>query len=605
MYSRSSVLFLVVMIAICVVNVLAAPSPQAGADAQAVAMKNYVETVAQGDAQVASGDYFEAVRTYEQAGRIAYNNKLGTDRDALDKRLAAARLARDAKQNAPAAATPPAGTPTKGAASTPTAPTGATLPTGSGTAVTPMQDYERTVRYGDELVGVGEYQDAVLAYERARRLAYNNKLTTDAASLEARLANAKTAAKLPRPVPTELVPPVPPLVPHPPDEVDSIVWLTKEPGTFLPWNLHREGFVVDETRATTAELKALEVNLQRIAAVVKKVPVFNPPTGFDVYSSSALSSFEAVADQKRALALNFPLMSDVYFAELGKFQYQVQSKSTGKVSNRVATQEEPSCGLRFNVNSLPLPGVHYEDSEGTFLFEPLKKGEIGGIPVYDDMVVITRPGDKLWVPVTRGRVLKYLIPKYKSDIGFSSYADADTRKNRQAELSPDRIAQWRREEAEARAKGGPGAEQNARHLETMHRRWEEDARKALAQIDSKSDIPARTQTLKAAEAMLADPASHTAPACVITSGEAGAAMGWRVVPVGTPGCRAMVKGNRDLLNPKLPRSALQIIYVDNITNSTKTLQAAKSSRENAGDCVAATNLIRQLNWQELLGLLQK
>jgi hypothetical protein len=35
------------------------------------------------------------------------------------------------------------------------------------------------------------------------------------------------------------------------------------------------------------------------------------------------------------------------------------------------------------------------------------------------------------------------------------------------------------------------------------------------------------------------------------------------------------------------------------------LQEQKYQRENPGDCVAISNLIRQLNWQELAGLLEK
>lgn len=64
-------------------------------DPKAEAMERYAETIRKGDALFGAGDYFEAVRVYEQAGRIAYNNKLKTDSTALDERLAKARKARD------------------------------------------------------------------------------------------------------------------------------------------------------------------------------------------------------------------------------------------------------------------------------------------------------------------------------------------------------------------------------------------------------------------------------------------------------------------------------------------------------------------------------
>ena len=55
----------------------------------------------------------------------------------------------------------------------------------------PLEEYEESLRKGDSLCAVGNYFDAVLAYERAWRLAYNNKLKTDSAALDARLAKAR------------------------------------------------------------------------------------------------------------------------------------------------------------------------------------------------------------------------------------------------------------------------------------------------------------------------------------------------------------------------------------------------------------------------------
>jgi sugar lactone lactonase YvrE len=57
----------------------------------------------------------------------------------------------------------------------------------------PLEDYEETVRKGDSLYAEGNYRDAVLAYERAWRVAYKNKLKTDSAALEERLAKARKA----------------------------------------------------------------------------------------------------------------------------------------------------------------------------------------------------------------------------------------------------------------------------------------------------------------------------------------------------------------------------------------------------------------------------
>ncbi|MBZ5526477.1 MAG: hypothetical protein LAN71_01045 [Acidobacteriia bacterium] len=56
-----------------------------------------------------------------------------------------------------------------------------------------MKDYEETIKKGDAYFEAGNYSEAVLSYERARRVAYNNKLRTDSAALEKKLARARDA----------------------------------------------------------------------------------------------------------------------------------------------------------------------------------------------------------------------------------------------------------------------------------------------------------------------------------------------------------------------------------------------------------------------------
>jgi len=66
-------------------------------------------------------------------------------------------------------------------------------PTAPPPAATPLQEYENALRRGDELFAAGGYHEAVRAYESAGRVAYRNKLDTDKAALEERLARARQA----------------------------------------------------------------------------------------------------------------------------------------------------------------------------------------------------------------------------------------------------------------------------------------------------------------------------------------------------------------------------------------------------------------------------
>jgi len=145
--------------------------------ATANATEDYEAAIRKGDARFAAGDYFEAVRAYEQAGHIAYNNKLSTDSAALADRLARARKARDERRSA--APRP--------------APSAAPVVAASPGEKAPLEQYDEAMRRGDSFAAAGNYMDAVLSYEHAGRIAYNSKLATDAALLADKLAKARKA----------------------------------------------------------------------------------------------------------------------------------------------------------------------------------------------------------------------------------------------------------------------------------------------------------------------------------------------------------------------------------------------------------------------------
>jgi len=159
-------------------NSVEAVGRAAAMDAKAKATTEYEAAIRKGDARFAAGDYFEAVRAYEQAGRIAYNNKLSTDSAALADRLARARTAHDDRRSA---------------SSSGPAPSAATVTAADPGAKPPLEQYDEAMRRGDSFAAVGNFMDAVLSYEHAGRIAYNGKLATDAATLADKLAKARKA----------------------------------------------------------------------------------------------------------------------------------------------------------------------------------------------------------------------------------------------------------------------------------------------------------------------------------------------------------------------------------------------------------------------------
>ena len=160
------------------------------------ALEQYEDAVRQGDAMFAAGDYFEAVRRYENAWRVGYGLKLNAEIKALDTRLARARKARDGGDGSAAPVSPAAPAPAPGTAHATPAPAPTVAPSTSATtaqAPTPIEEYEETLRTGDALYTAGDYFEAVRTYEHAWRVAYNNKLKTNAKALDDKLAAARKA----------------------------------------------------------------------------------------------------------------------------------------------------------------------------------------------------------------------------------------------------------------------------------------------------------------------------------------------------------------------------------------------------------------------------
>lgn len=176
---------------VCFAGVALTPvaSASSGQDASGDAQKDYDESVRKGDAFFAAGNYFEAVRALEHARRVAYNNKLVTDSATLAQKLARATAARDgSSQDRKVARDAAAAADAKAYAATAAAQAAAAGPV-SGAA----RQYDDAIREGDAYADVGNHFDAVLSYERAQRIAYNNGLAIDRAALGQRLSHSRDA----------------------------------------------------------------------------------------------------------------------------------------------------------------------------------------------------------------------------------------------------------------------------------------------------------------------------------------------------------------------------------------------------------------------------
>jgi hypothetical protein len=561
------------------------------------AMKDFDDTVRRGDSMYEAGKHFEAVLAYERASRVAYNNKLKIDAAGLQAKLAAARAGRDAAKAAspspapqqPAPAAPPSAQAQQPIAGSSTSPSAA------------RKEYDDAVQQGDTFASAGDYAAAIKEYERAARVAYNNKLPTDPATLAAKLANVKAAQTTAAAAPRELLPPPPPPV----SDYSGPRRLPETPGKLRPWRF--TNFAADlgpQYRPTPAEAKAFEANLLRIAEVIKSQPMFNPPVGIEVEITGHIRAVERVG----------PLTGNVGFGAYGYFEERVRVKATGAIQSRPVTGDETT-GVDIRVNEVPanFAGHHWDDEQGQMFLEPMKVGEIAGYPVYGEAarsaqdMYILRPGDELWLPVRMDRFVKQWVADRKKWAEVAESVLASRRKEAQAVLSQEKRESRRREIEAERAKGGNGVEQNVRRLEVIAKRLEDDAQKVLdaADEDPKYREPIREYRDAQALAVTLTPASSASVPC-IKNADNPSAVGdkLRLVTAGTAGCRRVMSFNSALFRPGAPRSAIRFLSVPQVTACSRELREQFGSRGDLGGCLSVVQMLRGLDWKRLEGLIQ-
>jgi hypothetical protein len=173
-------------------------------------------------------------------------------------------------------------------------------------------------------------------------------------------------------------------------------------------------------------------------------------------------------------------------------------------------------------------------------------------------------------------------------------------------LSPPELQKRRAEIDAARQRSDAAAE--IHRLETF---FAEDEAAIRRKIDPDPSQPKDVQwyfgpvnAYKEIQGLVAglDAAGRAAPACVV-GGESGDRWRMRIVPAGTAGCHRIVEANLGLFKPELPRSAIQLITVEDIEWCRRDLASQK--QKSVAGCAANLEVVRQLDWQRVAGLLEK
>ncbi len=363
-----------------------------------------------------------------------------------------------------------------------------------------------------------------------------------------------------------------------------------EPGTIGRFTFSATPSSIRESKATPADLKAGEAAARKLAGLIAEVKALNPPMGFHSLMVGVLMGRDITQARMRPIV---PLDIWVRFGA---------PRALGEEMNH----------LHFYINDLrPVILDHmglrkWEDERGDFYLQPASTGSVGGFPMYNDLLVIARPGDSIWAPVPVERFAKTLAADLKSGSDDAEKVRTRAKADLAAFASAPELAKRRAEMDEARKRSD--ADNEIRRLESFFAEDEAAIRRKVNPNPAEpKDVAWYFGPVNAyndLQKMLAglDAAGRSAPACV-TGGESSDRWRMRIVPDGTAGCRRIVEANLGLFKAELPRSAIQLITVENIEWCRR--EVASHRERTIGDCAANLEVVRQLDWQKVAALLEK
>lgn len=377
-------------------------------------------------------------------------------------------------------------------------------------------------------------------------------------------------------------------------------YLLDQPGAWKPWSFTATPTTRKERAATAAEVKAFEAELLGLQAILRRAPGAATPRGFSVETWGNLKGYRVLAPgQPPGQAL--PLAGALTFGAFPIFEYERGGKTIREDTGETEL-------LHFSVNDIQ-PGlirgefIHDWNGLDTDVFvQPQARGEIAGYPRYGDMIVIKKNPASLWAPVTLEAVLRITAAAQQRDLDGQQETVARFR----TQLDDLRNAAKRAARVEGYKKSSQQMPDGAAFLATMEKA--EQAQEASLTRELSPDSGAMKVFLEAQRALSdtsawidgLSPAERNAPACYA---KAGTSLRSRFRSGAAPGCVPIVRPNWQYFNKALPRSAPQLIVVDEIGPCfDKPLDTRGPNR--AAGCPANRQLLLTMDRQAVLDWLK-
>lgn len=377
-----------------------------------------------------------------------------------------------------------------------------------------------------------------------------------------------------------------------------------ENGPWRPWSFTAIASARQARGATPAEVQAYQAKLQELAAIVKRAPAVATPVGFAAELWGNLDGY-GPPERREPQGKGIPLAGSLSF---GAFPL-VEFTRNGRLMNEDMKGGETQL-LQFTVNridrsvfSASFP-IEWSGEEAPGFFEPQAGDPVLGLPRIGDVLVLRKNNVPMWMPLTLEEALQPVIGMRKKIF--------ENRRDVFAKEAAD-FAEWqtpakraaRRADWQVAAKSLPNGAEFLASMEQTDGEIEKANRERLAPGGPEErGVKEAERDLREAEAVVSglSPGERSGPSCYV--GEAdGIARRFRpLAGAGSAACRPLVRTNWSYFDPKLPRSAAQVLMIDNYGRCL-TPESAKS--DVRGGCAINRLLLASLDWDAVRNWLDR
>lgn len=376
--------------------------------------------------------------------------------------------------------------------------------------------------------------------------------------------------------------------------------------------------------AAPAEVAAMTATLTALGDTLKATPTGSTLTGFWVKESRGYLSRPAIDLPPGVAPTSVP-----FHFETGVFPFLIEDVLTNGKFVQANAGETESIYYEFNV----LPGKFSRSPVATetnpagqsleFYTRPQIISRFAGFPVYDGQdLVITRQNRDPYAPAPLGRVLKAALPLYEKDRASAESRLANLKTENAKTQSPE-YEQRMREQLEKnygsfRTSSPSRWQTRLTSMENeLNYNRELAAKKANPQKDKEGSwywnaIDAHAEASRRLAALT--PADAARPACFLKAADNNGryAIKGDILPAGqNPQCEELVSDNYAYFDPKLPRTAAQILRVHSIGRCAYVTEGKPSQspvrRQDVPPqgCYKHVPMWQELDWTKVAALLPK